>query len=223
MGDELTIIRQFHNDFYEKYQADPIVDVEPFFDERYKDSGLTITTVSGDKNTIVFNELLKVFNGWWPSYKSPIYFNFQDELYAPLIVGEDASKLHKMNSGPYLDLFGSTANKLKVSFICSPSEDLTSIFASIAATTGDQLAINSIEIETKEGETRTILSSHFRYNVREGKHSVPLRNEWTSGQSAVEDKPLRSEWIKVTINMNYSAGVLRKIRSANIFARQSFH
>ena len=229
INEEKTLQMQFHHDFYKKYTADPIVNVEPFFDEKYKESGITIFGQSGDINTITYSEVLEAINGFWPLYKAPLYINFQDELYAPIensvVIGPDtfpdSEFLHKLNQGDHLNIFGNQGS-LSIEFICAPKLNETFVFPALSLILNDDQPFTSIQATTKEGLNRVILPTHNRYSVKEGVHSLPLLNYWQDGIDNDELKKLRSEFVKFKITLPYNGNV-RKITAATAHVRKSYN
>ncbi len=227
---ELNIGTQYHHDFYDRYDKDPIVNAEPFFDEKYKESGITLTTASGDKRSIVYNEVLKVLNGFYPKYSSTLYMKFGSELLAPIekliTVGPNiipnSESLHRFNEGDYLNVLGEEVS-MKVGFVSGAGPNTVSIFPHLAMILNGVAKVDRIEITTKAGLNRVILPSHKRYSVKEGIHSVPLLNLWSQGIDSDEKKDVRSEWSYFELTFNYNNGNMRKIKSAITYIRKSFH
>ena len=223
----ITIQNQYHHDFFNSLRDNPIIDVEAFFDEQHQESNFQVKQLSGLTRVLSYNEVLKGFNGFY-EYNAPLYIEFQDKLFAPIendftingINLKNSNSLHQLNSGLALNILGAN-KKMIISFICSPQIDLISLFSHISAVVGNGTTVEKIELQTKAGLERTILSTHPRFKNREGILSVPLLNYWAEDIDPSELKDLRSEFLKVTITFPYT-GTEQKIVSSNLFIRQSF-
>lgn len=222
----ITIQTQYHHDFFNSLRADPILDIEAYFDEEHQESCFQIKQVSGASRVLSYNEVLRSLNGFY-EYDAPMYIQFQDKLLAPIeneftvnnVLIKDSSSLHQLNTGIPLKFFGSN-KKMVISFVSALGIDIVTIFKHISFITGNDTTIEKIELETKAGLKRTILATHLRYRVREGIHSVPLLNYWTDGISADELKDLRSEYVKVTVTFPFT-GNTQKIVSSTLDVRKS--
>lgn len=201
IGQPLLIEKQLHLKMYEKFINDPIVDSEGYYDDEYKESNIRLRTKSGAYFTLSFNEMFQAFNGNY-EYNSDLFMVWNNNILAPITntvafelgTRPESAVLHELNKGEYLKFFGNYKT-FKLGVICNPDSNAISIFKHWAANININFPIAKINILTSSGQTRTILGTHHRYDIREEVHSVPLknRNDWDD---------LRGHWMYIEVEIN---------------------
>lgn len=83
--------------------------------------------------------------------------------------------LHELNAGKYLNLFGKQ-HTMKLGFVCNASPKDVKIFKHIQLMLSTDYAIKNASITTSLKQERFIPGNHIAYRIREGQHSVPLKN-----------------------------------------------
>ena len=192
-GDEgLSTKHHYQLKLEEIFQDDPVVNSEGWYDDKYKETNLTLTTKSGVVYTLSYNELFQAFNGYY-SYDSNIYFNFDDRVFAP--IKNDQTSLHELNKGNYLNIFG-VQKTMKIGIIVNGAVMGSKIYSNLIAHTNIDYPIKNIWINDNldESDIRNIASTHFKYQIKEGIHSIPLKNK--------DDRyPKRGEWAFIELEI----------------------
>jgi hypothetical protein len=189
----LTLERDLAFKMREYFDNDPVVNVEGWYDDYYKETNLMLISKSGIKRTLSFNELQQVFNGWY-DYQASKYFRFDNIVFAPEADGGYEPKLHMLNTGNELELFGVQKNA-KLGLIVK--EAGPAIFESISLSLNQNLPVDQVTIydNRDQSDIRVIASNHFRYEILEGVHHVPLSNMMDRAEK-------RGEWAYIEINMS---------------------
>ena len=196
----LLIENQLHLKFKELFKNNPIVDTEGYYDDEYKETNIRLRTKNGPNYMISFNELFQVFNGWI-EYDNDLYAVWNDEIYTPItneIPFEDTTRpesaeLHALNRGEILNFFNEQKT-LKLGVIVNVEAQKVKIYPHWSGVISIDYPIKSIEIKTSLEQLRTVLGSHHMYKIREGIHSVPLKNrtDWDD---------LRGKWMYLEIEV----------------------
>lgn len=222
VGIPLLLEKQLHLGMYKEFLYDPIVDSEGYYDDENKESNIRLRTKSGKYYTLSFNEVFQVFNGNF-EYNADIFMVWNKSILAPITTiipfglktRPESIYLHELNKGEYLKFFGDYKT-FKIGVICNPDANKISIFKHWAANINVDFPITKIKILTSSGQNRIIMGSHHRYDIREGVHSVPLknRNDWDD---------LRGHWmyLEVEINSLYNKKIdilslINFVRNSNI-------
>jgi hypothetical protein len=100
--------------------------------------------------------------------------NFQDT--SPTIIKKVfCGDLHELNVGKYLNLFGKQ-HTMKLGFVCNASAKDVKIFKHIQMLLNIEYSVKNINVKTSRGQERFVPGDHMNYRIREGQHSVPLKN-----------------------------------------------
>lgn len=83
--------------------------------------------------------------------------------------------LHELNVGKFLNLFGKQ-HTMKLGFVCNASAKDVKIFKHIQMLLNIEYSVKNINVRTSRGQERFIPGDHMNYRIREGQHSVPLKN-----------------------------------------------
>lgn len=183
------------------YIAPPVLDLNKFLITITNKSNIATIDIS---NTLVQSTLFpiqlqyKVNTGEWTlqssfnvllaaSYTLYIKDNFGCEISIPFTVTgyQDTNPtvvkkifcgdLHELNVGKFLNLFGKQ-HTMKLGFVCNASAKDVKIFKHIQMLLNIEYAVKNINIKTSRGQERFVPGEHLNYRIREGQHSVPLKN-----------------------------------------------
>lgn len=203
--------------FKEKY----IENTEGYYDDEYKETNFLIKGANDLSVMLSYNEAFKVFNGTI-QYDNSIYMPWNDDILVPKndtipyedTTRPDESSLHLLNSGNELSFFGDQKTlKIGVTSHLKSSEVL--IFKHWAADMNIDYAIKEINVETRLGHSRTIEGTHHRYKIREGIHSVPLKNRMD-----IDD--LRGKWMYIEVEIESINNSKINVFSFINFVRNSY-
>lgn len=188
-----------------------VYDVEGFYDELNKETVVRCRTENGQTITFSYNELFGVMNGMY-EYDNDQYFVWNNEIIAPKL---NLSVLEQFNKGVYLKISG-TDRSMKIGVTTNIAPTSVKIFHNFMANINVDYAIEKLEIVTSSGQTRVIQGVHKRYKIREGVHSVPLKNDddWAD---------LRGEWMQITLEIRNKKNKKIDIFSITNFIRQSYY
>lgn len=181
----------------EVFNALPVVDVEGYYDEKYKETNIRFRTQNGSGYVISYNELFKVFNGKY-DYNNDLYMMFQNKVITPY---EQSQKLGELNSGDKL-IFFETQKIASLRVISAPAFTDTKINKGISIYTDIHYPITRVEFITSLGPTRSVQGTHHWYKIREGVHTIPAKN-------ATDYTDIRGEWCSIEI-------FLQSINNSNI-------
>lgn len=187
-----------------------VYDVEGYYDDLNKETVVRTRTEDGQYLTFSYNELFGVMNGFF-DYNNDQYFIWNNEVFQPKL---GSSIVEQINKGIHLKISGEY-KKLKIGVITNISPTAVKIFHNFMANINIDYNIDQIDIKTSSGQTRTILGTHKRYRIREGVHTVPLKNEddWAD---------LRGEWMELTITISNLSNKKIDIFSITNFIRESY-
>ena len=217
----LLISNNLHLKFKEIFKDNPIVDTEGYYDDEYKETNIRLRTKSGVNYMISFNEVFQVFNGW-VEYDNDLYAIWNDEIYTPITnevpfnlgTRPESSELHALNKGDYLNFFNEQKT-IKLGVIVNIEAQKVKIYPHWSGAISIDYPIKAIEIKTSLEQFRTVLGSHHRYRIREGVHSVPLKNrtDWAD---------LRGKWMYLEIEVESIDNQKIDIFSFINFVRNSY-
>lgn len=178
--------------FREIFEKDPIVDTEGYYDDEYKETNIRMRTKSGKSFMLSFNEKFTVFNGWM-EIESDIFFMWQNGIFAPNIE-ENSETMHQFNKGSFVKIFNKN-KKIVIETTININPQTVKIFKSWSAAININYPIDMIKIKTNLGQERKIFGSHQRYQIHEGTHNVPFKNDddWDD---------LRGEWAVVELTIS---------------------
>lgn len=180
------IEKDLHLKMREIFRDDKIIDSEGWFDDEYKETNIRLRTQSGKTYTISFNEKFLSFNGYY-DYDNDIYMIWNNNVYSPDLNNPDS--LHQFNIGDYLKLYQDDKSmKIRVTININP--ETVKIFKHWAGIINIKYPIEKLTIKTNLGQERVIEGTHYWYKIREGRHSVPLKNE-------MDWEDLRGEWATI--------------------------
>ena len=83
--------------------------------------------------------------------------------------------LHELNKGKYLNLFGKQ-HTMKLGFVCNAKPQTIKIFKHIQMVLNTEYSVKNVNVKTASKQERFIPGDHMVYRIREGMHSVPLKN-----------------------------------------------
>lgn len=192
----MLLTNNLHLEWHALFSADPIIDTEAYHDEKYKETNIRIRTKSGAFYTLSYNEVMTKFNGDI-KFNPDIFMKFDEKVFAPksIVKGgvDNNNDLHELNEGMFLNFFD-VQNTMKIGIIVNAQPNMVKIFKHFECTTNIGYHIKNIKARTSLDQTRTILASHDWYKIREGQHSVPLRND-TIDPTSIEMDDLRGKYI----------------------------
>lgn len=168
----------------DEWRNNRIKNIAWYYDDRYKEINTDLLFTDNSRYTISYNEIMKVFNGK-REMSSDIYLKLKDRIFAPL--STDSSKLHELNEGAYLDLFNSQ-KYLTLSIIIketnnssrrtnASSVNASQILKLLTVNTNIDYKIKEVNVSDQRDIIKRIIGNeHYRYNINEGYHEIPLRN-----------------------------------------------
>lgn len=223
MNTGLLRANNLHLNWYRIFDEDPVIDTEAYFDEEYKESNIRVRTKSGLFYTLSYNEILKKFNGWI-EYNADLFMIFDEDVYAPNRINRgnvpDSSSLHQLNRGPFLNFFD-IQKQLILGIVVNLDPNMVKIYKQTELTTNIRYNINQITAETSNGQTRTILGTHHWYRIREGQHTVPLKNEiYTIDSPEIDDLRGNRIYLEYTVDSINNTKV--DIFAITIYMRKSY-
>lgn len=187
-----------------------VVDVEGYYDDKYKESNIRFRTEQNLNFVISYNELLKCFNGKI-KYDNDLYFTYQNKVIAPY---QNSSKLGQLNKGNELEFF-EVKHDLRIKVISAPEFDLTKINKGIAIYLNTNYPIINAIFETSLGNYRIVAGTHHWYKIREGIHTIPAKN-------ATDYNDIRGEWCSIDISVESINNKRVNIFSIKSFFRNSY-
>lgn len=187
-----------------------VYDVEGYYDDLNKETVIRTRTQNGQVLTYSYNELFGVMNGFF-EYDNDQYFQWNNEIFAPKL---NSSKMEQMNKGIHLKISG-THRSMKIGVVTNISPTMTKIFHNFMSNINIDYPIEKINILTSSGQTREISGLHKRYRIREGIHTVPLKND-------IDWSDLRGEWMEITIEIKNKKNKKIDIFSITNFVRESY-
>lgn len=105
-----------------------------------------------------------------------------------------SESLHELNVGKYLNLFNKQKT-MKIGFVVNSEPNSIKIFKHLQMVLNTNYSIKNICIQTSNDQERIIPGTHIIYKIREGMHSVPLKNP-----NDFDD--LRGSWAYVEIEID---------------------
>lgn len=207
----LLFENSLHLKFKDLFEDDRIIDTEGYYDDEFKETNIRIRTQKNNNFVLSYNEALSVFNGYL-EYDNDLYMVWDNKVFSPK--KNKASELHQLNKGIFLNFFGEDHTlKLGVTINVNPAS--VKLFKSWASNMNIKYPIKRIDIITNLGDTRTVYGDHYRYKIREGRHSVPLKNreDWSD---------LRGEWATLIVEIEPMNDQKIEIFSFINFVRHSF-
>ena len=186
-----------------------VYDVEGYYDDLNKETVIRTRTENGSYLTYSYNELFGVMNGFY-EFDNDQYFMWNNEVYSPK---KDTMEIEQHNKGVCLRFSGDDKS-MKIGVVTNISPTKVKIFHNFMANINIDYPIEKIEIKTSSGQTRVIDKTHHRYKIREGLHTVPLKNQddWSD---------LRGEWMELTIEIKNLKNKKIDIFSITNFVRLS--
>ena len=186
-----------------------VYDVEGYYDDLNKETVIRTRTENGSYLTYSYNELFGVMNGFY-EFDNDQYFMWNNEVYSPK---KDTMEIEQHNKGICLRFSGDDKS-MKIGVVTNISPTRVKIFHNFMANINIDYPIEKIEIKTSSGQTRVIDKTHHRYKIREGLHTVPLKNQndWSD---------LRGEWMELTIEIKNLKNKKIDIFSITNFVRLS--
>jgi len=188
----MLAMKLLHMDYFEMFKKDPIIDTEAYYDHEMKESNIRIRTKSGKSILLSLNEMLNVFNGEY-EYNNDLYINFDKKIYSP--VNGSPNKLHELNEGDYLNLFGEQ-KELKIGFYVNAQLDKVFIHKGISIITSLDYPIKQVIYRSSLKQYRIVPGTHGWYKIREGNHTIPAKNE---SEIPEEYADLRGNWVYVEV------------------------
>lgn len=224
ISNPLLVENNLHLKLFELLKNDPVIDSTGYYDDEYKETNIRLRTKSGLGFVLSFNEIFGVFNGYI-EYDNDLYMVWNQDVYAPKTIlmpkedhpeqtRKDSSALHQLNIGDYLNFFGEQKT-MKLGILVNQEAEKAKIYPHWAGMINIDYPIKTLELKTSLGQLRTVLGSHHRYNIREGIHSVPLKNrtDW-------ED--LRGNWMYLEVEIESIDNKKVDVYSFLNFVRESY-
>lgn len=198
----LFLNNSLHLKYFQDFKNDPIVDTEGYYDDEYKETNIRVRTKSGLGYVISYNEVFECFNGHI-EYNNKIYMVWNQEIFAPITAPNTITEpamtydaeigLHQLNTGNYLNFF-EEQKMLKLAVLVNEKQDTVKIFPSWSGIMNIDYPVTQIELKTSLNQLRDIFSNHPRYIIREGRHTVPLKNDYDWAD-------LRGNWMYLEITV----------------------
>lgn len=219
----IFIEKNLHLKIREIFENDKIIDTEGYFDNEYKETNIRIRTKSSKHYMLSFNEKFIAFNGWF-DYDNDIYMVWNDGVYSPKTISvidektgkerPDSSSLHQLNKGIFLNFFGDQKT-MKLAVTININAESIKIFKHWCGILNIDYPIKNMIVKTSSGQVRILNGLHYRYQIKEERHSLPLknRNDW-------ED--LRGEWATLEIEVESKNNKKVDIFSFINFVRHSY-
>lgn len=103
-----------------------------------------------------------------------IVTDFQD-MTPTTVLRKYCGGLHELNKGKFLNLFGKQ-HTMKIGIVVNADPKSVKIFKNLQMILNTNYAVKNIDIKTSMGQQRFVPGEHFRYFIKEGMHTVPLKN-----------------------------------------------
>ncbi len=191
-----------HLEYFNRFQTDPIIDTEAYFDQEHKETCIRIRTVSGANFMLSYNEIFQKFNGEFPiQFDADIFMMFDEKIYAPITTypGSDilSENLHQLNKGDILNFFTVQTDMILGLFI---NADIDKVFQykQWGIITNIDYPVKCIFGKSNLGYDRIIEGTHNWYKIREGIHTVPMINE-TTDVFGISD--IRGNWVYIEMTV----------------------
>lgn len=203
--------RNLHLKFKEIFKDDPILDTEGYYDDEYKETNIRLRTKSGLNFIISFNDAMTAFNGYF-EIDNDIYMAWDNKIFAPKL--EASGEIHELNSGIFLNFFD-LQKTMKLGVTVNIQAVSVKVFKAWCGIINTDYPIKKMTIKTNLGQSRIITGDHYRYKIKEGRHSLPLKNrtDWAD---------LRGEWATIEIELESINNKKVDVFSFINFVRQSF-
>jgi hypothetical protein len=210
--------------YFEIFKNDNVIDVEIYYDLYYKETNLRLKTKSEVVYLLSYNEILKCFNGQF-EYDHDVYMNFKNKVYAPKksVINDKLynQELTELNNYNYLLIDGSLKT-LVIGFTCSIQPEINKIYKTIELITNIGYRLNFVKIKTNLNDERIISGEHFYYKIREGKHSIPLKNQMIEFDID-EYKDMRGAWAYIELNISSINNKKIDIFAVDVQLRKSYN
>jgi hypothetical protein len=213
----LLLENELHHEIYDLFKENPVIDSEGYYDDEFKETVIRLRTKNGSFYTLSYNELLKCFNGFF-EYNNDLYITWNHQVFAPIkeiVLGDpSSSKLHQLNRGIYLNLFEQD-KKIVVGIMINKEFTSVKILKHWAGVINVDYPFHKMYIKTSLGQERTIFGSHYKYNIKEGLHTVPTKNrtDWDD---------LRGSWFYLEVEFLSEKNNKIDILSFINFVRNSY-
>ncbi len=207
-----------HLKIKEMFKDYEIVDTESYFDFELKETNIRIRSKHKnpesledkslvEKNIVIsYNEIQQAFNGVF-EYNDDIYMNFQEK-----VITAKGNKLERLNDGKVLQISGENKT-MTLGFVSNKFPQEIKQFVHLSGTISSIQKAKRIYVKTSTGQERTILGDHPKYQIKEGNHSLPLKNMYDSSLSREErfeeKATLRGTW--AYIEMEFASEDYEKI------------
>lgn len=199
------------------FQNKNITDIEGYFDDFFKESNLRIRfqdrITKLEQNILLsYNEAFQSFNGEYNHLNADVFIPFKNLIYAPK--PNSQKNIHLLNKGNILEFFDELKT-MTIGITTNINPSKVKIFKAWLGQINIPYKVKKITIETSLGQTREILDTHHRYFIREGVHTVPLknRNDWDD---------LRGEWLYLEVEIEKLIEKKIDIFSFTNFVRNSY-
>jgi len=125
-----------------------------------------------------------------------------------------SSILHQLNKGLNLNLF-TQLKTMKLGIVVNVNPDGVKIFPHWGGNISINYPVKQISVLTELGIARQVLGTHARYKIREGVHSVPLKNR-------LDRDDLRGKWMNLEVEIESLDNADIRIFSFINFVRNSY-
>ncbi len=154
------------------FQNNKIVDIEGYYDEKYKETNFRFRTDTDENFCLSYNEVLKVFNGII-QYDNDLYMMFQEKVLAPYASGQ---KLGLLNYGNELKFF-ELKKCITLGIISAPNYPYVKINKGIGIVTNINYPVDKVKFNTSINQSNEVTGSDYYYRIEEGVHRVPAKKE----------------------------------------------
>ena len=126
----------------------------------------------------------------------------------------NSKSLRELNVGKYLNLFDKQKT-MKLGFVVNSQPEIVRIFKHIQMNLNTDYAVKQVYVKTSLEQERFIYGDHITYKIREGLHSVPLKNP-------IDWEDLRGTWAYIEIEIESINNKKIDLFAVNSFLRKSF-
>jgi hypothetical protein len=150
-------------------------------------------------------------------YGCEVTKDFETDTFIPAIPTtvkrRQCNSLHELNKGKYLNLCGQQRT-MKIGFVCNANPNNVKIFKHLQMILNTSYSVKNVSVTTSNKQERNIPGDHMVYRIREGMHSVPLKNprDWDD---------LRGSWAYIEIEIDSIQNQKVDLFSAITYLRQS--
>ena len=208
----LFFMNELHLDFMNRYPNE-IVDVEGWYDQKFKETNMRLRFDDGKGITISYNEKLEAFNGYM-NYNEDLYIAWEQDLLTPKNSNGMTPFLYQLNKGNPMNILDNQYNMIiKVTTATDGVETL--LFNDFRGVLNIDYPIKQFRLKSNYSGTRVINGTHHRYFIKEATHSVPLKNR-------NDRADFRGNWMEMEVEIESKNNQKVSVYSFTNFVRNSY-